>query len=147
MFIKDLLDKIAKAKAEMIANRERDALAIATDQIALMKLRIQSEGADFDNVPFVPYSAGYAQERKDAGYQIAFVDLTRSGRFLASFVPVVTDSNVFSATVEIRPGSAEMVTRLTKLQRKRPKIVGSTPEEIELVRKANRARIKKYFNF
>lgn len=145
--IRALLDKIADAKKQLEANREAEALRIAFDQVALLKLRIQQTGTDSTGSAFVPYTPGYEKQRKKAGFQTEYVDLTRSGSLFASIRPVVTSSNIFSATVEIGPQSTSEAQKLAGLEKKRPGILQPSEEELAVVRAANRERILKYFRF
>jgi len=72
---RDLLNAIKQAKADLIANRENDALKIAFDQVALTKLRIQSSGENAYGQKFPDYVPGYKRDRQKKGYQVEFVDL------------------------------------------------------------------------
>lgn len=145
--IRDLLAKIRQAKADLIANREADALRIALDQIALVKLRIQSRGENAAGAKFPPYVPPYAREREKKGYQIEFVDLTRTGRTLAAIVPVVVESSIFTATISIQGADDQTRAILGGLSRKRGNILEPSADELQLVRDANRQRIRKYFQF
>lgn len=145
--IKNLLDKIADAKKQLIANREADALRIALDQTALIKLRIQTRGEQADGTAFEPYTTGYAKTRQGAGFQVGFVDFTRSGSLFSSIRPVIVSSNIFSATVEIGAQDPAQAAKLAGLEKKRPGILEPSEEEIKAVRAANRARILKYLEF
>jgi hypothetical protein len=147
MTIKQLIERIRQAKKEIIANREADTLRICLDQAALIKLRLQQQGIDSEGAAWPDYTARYKKERQNAGYQVAFVDFTRSGQFLQSFQPVVIKSDLFTCVVEIRPNSQEMKTRLRGLEGKRPGIFQPSDEEIELVREANRKRLFRYLQF
>ena len=142
--IQRAIQRIQQIKADLIANREADVLRIALDQLALTKLRIQTRGQAYTGAPFPPYVPAYARERKKAGYQIGYVDFTRTGRLWAGIVPVIVASNVFSATVEVRPSDKRGEDILKGAEKKRGNIVRPSAAEIELTRKANRERIKKY---
>ena len=145
--IRDFINRIKQAKAELIANREADALRIAFDQIALVKLRIQQSGQSASGGAFLPYTPSYAKQRKEAGYQVGFVDFTRTGRLFASISPRVESSDIFSATVVIQPDTEEGKKILQGLSNKRGNILEPSPQELEIVRAANRRRILSYFNF
>ena len=97
-----IINRIRQIKHDLTANREADATRIALDQIALTKLRIQTTGQNSENQPFSPYVPPYAKQRQKAGYQVGYVDFTRSGRMWAAVRPFVVKSSVFSATIEIR---------------------------------------------
>lgn len=145
--IESLIERVRDAKRQLIANREADALRIALDTVALIKLRVQNSGKDAQGGAFAAYTPGYAAQRTKAGFQTSFVDFTRKGELWANVQPVVVRSDVFSATVEIGPTDPAEVAKLAGLEKKRPGILVASKEEIEMVRKANRARILKYFNF
>lgn len=140
-----LLEKIRQGKRELIANREADVLRIAFDQIALVKLRIQSRGENSEGDKFELYTPSYEKSRKKAGYQVGYVDLTRTGRLWNSIRPTVTASSIFSATVEIEPDSDSEREKLKGLSNKRENILSPSESELALVKKANRKRILQYF--
>lgn len=145
--IRDLLNRVRQAKAELIANREADALRIAFDQIALVKLRIQTRGEKAEGGAFLPYTPDYAKQRQKAGYQVGFVDFTRTGRLMASISPRIQSSDIFSATVVIEPDNDEGKKILQGLSGKRGNILQPSAQELEIIRAANRRRILSYFNF
>lgn len=145
--IRDLINRIAQARDQIIANREREVLTLAGDQIALIKLRLQTEGVNAQRQPWIPYTSDYAKRRAKDGYQVKFVDFTITGRTLASIVPIVVNSNLLSTTVEIRPGSDETRAIIAGLNNKRPGILDPSQDEIRILREGNIARILKYLNF
>lgn len=142
--ITKLIDRIRQIKADLIANREAEVLRIALDQLALTKLRIQTKGQAHTGSAFAPYVPQYAKSRGKAGYQTQYVDFTRTGRLWANIAPVVVDSNVFSATVQVGAQDLRGQNILKGAEKKRGNIVRPSAAEIELTRKANRERIKKY---
>lgn len=142
--IRQFLDNLRRVKAEMIANREKEALVIALDQIALVKLRIQTRGENAKGSKFSPYVPPYAKERKKKGYQIEYVDFTRTGRMWAAIHPVVTESTVFAATVEMRGADEKTRAMLAGHERKRGNILQPSEAERAIVRNANTNRILKY---
>jgi hypothetical protein len=139
------IDRIRKIKSDLISNRETDALKIAFDTTALIKLRIQSKGENADGAQFTPYTPDYKKEREKKGYQVGFVDFTRTGRMFASIGPEVTASDVFTATVEIKGRDEKTRAMLRGHAGKRGNILRPSKAEIELVKRANRERILKYF--
>ena len=147
MSLKQLLDRISQAKQQMVANRESEALRIAFDQVALLKLRIQSRGENAQDAPFEPYTPVYAETRKSKGYQIEFVDFTRTGRMWANIGPEVTSSNVFRAVVDIGGRDEKTRAMLRGHANKRGNILAPTQAELSIIRAANRERILKYFQF
>lgn len=145
--IRDLINRLKAAKAEIIANREADALRIGFDQAALVKLRIQSRGENAAGAKFEPYTPAYAKQRQGKGYQVEFVDFTRTGRLMASISPRIESSSVFSATVVIGPDNPESEKIIQGLSNKRGDILAPSEQELQIIREANRRRILKYFTF
>lgn len=135
--------------AEMTANREREALLIINDLNALVKLRVQGSGQDYENKPFSPYSKKYARTRVKAGFQTAYVDFTRTGRLWANVNPVVIAANETSVTIEISARDSENVDKLKGALihpkgNPRGQIIRPSKEEIELIADLNKKRIEKY---
>jgi hypothetical protein len=145
--IKELRDAIRKGINDLVDNRERDALQIAGDQLALIKLRIQTSGENSTGAAFTAYTSNYAKQRVKAGFQAAYVDFTRTGRMWANIRPQVIDSSVFSCRVEVKATLPNEQVKLEANSKRRGNILEPTQDEIDIVRKANRSRIKKYFNF
>lgn len=140
-----IINRIRQIKHDLTANREADATRIALDQIALTKLRIQTTGQNSENQPFSPYVPPYAKQRQKAGYQVGYVDFTRSGRMWAAVRPFVVKSSVFSATIEIRGADQRAQDIIAGARAKRGNILRPSQQEIELSREANRQRVLKYF--
>lgn len=144
--LQGIIERIRRIKAELIANREADVLRIAFDQVALIKLRIQTKGESADGLLFVPYVEPYKRSRQKAGYQVGFVDFTRTGRMWANVQPRIESSNVFSATVIIEGSEQRSKDIVAGAAKKRGNILRPSAAEIQLVRNANRARLEKYLN-
>lgn len=138
-----IIQRIQQARHNLIANREADATLIALDQAALIKLRIQTRGEGPDGKPFLPYVPAYSERRKRAGYQVGYVDFTRTGRMWANIRPVVISSSVFSATVVLSGSEQRTQDIIAGAQKKRGNILQPTRQEIEITRAANRERILK----
>lgn len=145
--IRQFLDNLRRAKAEMIANREAEALKISLDQIALVKLRIQRKGENAQGAQFSPYTPDYAKNRKKAGYQIGFVDFTRTGKMWAAIQPKVVESNVFRAVVELEGRDEKTRAMLRGHENKRGNILSPNATERAIIANANRERVLKYLNF
>lgn len=144
--LQGIIERIRRIKAELIANREADVLRIAFDQVALIKLRIQTKGESADGPLFVPYVEPYKRSRQKAGYQVGFVDFTRTGRMWANVQPRIESSNMFSATVIIEGSEQRSKDIVAGAAKKRGNILRPSAAEIQLVRNANRARLEKYLN-
>lgn len=140
-----VIQNIRQGINQMTANRESDALKICLDQTALLKLRIQSSGQNAQGSQFPDYVPAYKANRAKKGYQVAYVDLTRSGRLMASIMPRIVESNIFAAVVVIEGSDEQSKVILRGLSNKRGNVLEFSKEEIEQVRAANRRRILKYF--
>lgn len=140
-----LLNRIRQIKQDLISNREAEVLTIALDQIALIKLRIQTKGQNSNEQPFAPYTEAYAKGRKGSGYQVGYVDFTRTGRMFAAIRPRIVQSSPFSATVQIEGADQRAKDIVAGAVRKRGNILQPSAAEIELTRQANWRRVLKAF--
>lgn len=147
MAFEQLLNRIRQIKANLINDRENEALRISFDQLALTKLRIQSKGQNSQEAAFAPYVPAYAKERQAAGYQVGYVDFTRTGRMFAAVRPRVESSDIFSATVVIEGSDQRSRDIIAGAAKKRGNILQPSKAEIELTRQANRRRVLRAFGF
>jgi hypothetical protein len=145
MALERLISRIREIKQTLIDNREREVILIALDQLALTKLRIQREGKDFNESAFAPYTDAYKKERGAAGYQIGYVDFTRTGRLWANIQPRISQSDVFSATVVIEGSEQRSKDIVRGAAKKRGNILQPSKAEIEFTRQANRRRVLRAF--
>ena len=145
MAFERILNRIREIKQSLIDNRERDVLLIALDQLALTKLRIQTKGQDSNETPFAPYTPAYKTSRAKAGYQVGFVDFTRTGRLWANVQPRIVQSDVFSAVVVIEGSEQRSKDIVQGARKKRGNILQPSAAEIEFTRQANRRRVLKAF--
>lgn len=145
--IADLRRAIRQGIDAMVAARENDVLRIATDQIALIKLRVQTSGKNAQGNAFTPYTRPYAKNRVKAGFQAEYVDFTRTGRMWANVKPVITASSVISATVEIKATLPKEQMKVEVHSKRRGNILEPSKAEIDAAKEANRTRITKYFKF
>ncbi len=142
-----LLSKIRAAKAAIIREREAEAMRMALDGIALVKLRIQTKGQNAALEQFSPYAPAYAKERKASGYQVSYVDFTRTGQMWASVRPVVESNNDTQTVVVIGSTNARGQGIIEGARPKRGDILAFSRQEIDLIAAANRKRVEKHLNF
>lgn len=147
MAFERILARIRQIKADIINNRERDMLRIALDQVALIKLRIQTSGKNANGNPFAPYDPNYSKQRQKAGYQVGFVDYTRTGQFWAGIRPRVVSSDIFQTTVQLESDNPRGEDILAGAEKKRGNLLTPSKEEIEFVRTANKKRLEGYLKF
>ena len=147
MAFEQLLNRIRQIKQNLINDRENEALRISFDQLALTKLRIQSKGQNSQEAAFAPYVPAYAKDRQKAGYQVGYVDFTRTGRMFAAVRPRIESSTVFSATVVIEGSDQRSRDIIAGAAKKRGNILQPSKAEIEFTRQANRRRVLRAFGF
>jgi hypothetical protein len=140
-----IIERIRQIKADLINNREAELMRIALDQIALIKLRVQTTGKDFNEQQFEDYTPDYKRARAKAGYQVGFVDFTRTGQFWQGIVPVVVESSLYKTVIELRPSSPRGEAILAGAKKKRGNITQPSKAEIQMARDANRQRILSKF--
>lgn len=145
--IKELIARIEKARDEIVQRREAEVLALAFDQVALLKGRIQQSGLNSEGRKFEPYEARYSKERAGAGYQVEFVDFTRTGRLFANIRPVVRSSGLLQTVVVIEGGDDRSKRILAGAEKKRGNILEPTAEELDFIRQGNRNRILSKIQF
>jgi S-adenosylmethionine hydrolase len=142
---REAADDYARRFAEMSANRDRDALNIALEVKALVQLRIQTTGQNFDEVLFSPYTAQYAKNRQKAGYQTEYVDFTRSGNLWANVRPEVIESTDVKSVVEITARDDRNQVKLQGAVKKRGNILLVSQSEADLIAQLNQQRVQRYF--
>ena len=145
MAFERIIARIRQIKHDLEANREAEATRIVLDQIALTKLRVQTKGESYTGAAFAPYVLATKKDRAKAGYQVGYVDFTRTKQMWAAVRPVTVSVNVFSATIEIQAANQRAQDIIRGAFPKRGNIVQPSKSEIELSRLANRERIEKAF--
>lgn len=139
--IRRLRENLERFKQE----REEQTLRITNDLAALVKLRIQTSGRNFQGSPFAPYTPEYSQTRSNAGFQTGYVDFTRTGRLMANIQARVVEVSEGKTRVEIAPDRQENFDKLRGALKKRGNILRPSADEIALAADANRERIAKIF--
>ncbi|MDZ7876099.1 MAG: hypothetical protein U5L45_00435 [Saprospiraceae bacterium] len=133
MTFDEFADRFKTATQNIQKRRAVVALKVAFDLSALVKLRIQTRGEDFNNVSFSPYARRTIIQRKTKGYQTAYVDFTQTGRMFANVLPKITSSNESETTVQITARSATEQAKLKNIKRKRGNILRPSQQEISIV--------------
>jgi len=126
------------------ANRAAEVGRVTFDLLAQVRLRVQSQGQNFRGQPFAPYTRDYAHRRAKAGYQVGYVDFTRTGRLWASVRPTVVDETRTAVTVQVAASTATDRDKLRGAVRKRGNILTPSKDEIAIAAESNRRRILKY---
>lgn len=131
---------IKKAKNELIENTAKDALLSSLDMLALVKLRVQTRGKDFEEKAFRPYSARRKAERQDRGAQTDFVDFTLTGRLWNNIQPIVKSESAGEVKIVVGATSADNEEKLLNNLKYRPLITRPTLKEILILRKIHEKR-------
>ena len=108
-----------------------EALRIANDVKDAVRDRVQTSGQNRQGRPFVPYTPGYAQRRRDAGFQIRVVDFTRSGELWGSIRARKVAETQESAIVEVGPTGSDNVDKVAGAIRKRGLIILPSDDELD----------------
>ncbi len=126
------------------SNRGEDVLTIAADLTAVVQLRIQSSGEDFQGSQYPGYTPNYAKYgRRALGYQAEYVDFTRTGRMWANIQPYLLNETESSVEVEITARDQDSQDKLRGQVDKRGNILRPSDDELQEVAEANRERIRK----
>lgn len=137
------IETIRRIKADILRTGSQRLLTIAFDLSSLIKLRIQTKGENAGGSRFAPYGFGYAKARKAAGYQIGFVDFTRTGQFWASVGPRLISSSEGVSTVVIESRNARGQGIIEKAKPKRGDILGISEDETKIATDAYRDGLAK----
>jgi len=141
---------IQAALAAIRANRAIQCLEISRDLAALVRLRLNTQGRDFQGQQFSPYSPGYAKFRAGKGRQIAFPDFNFSGALQNATRPEVESQTPDSVTIVTTARDALSQKKLlgalgTPKGAPRGNILLPSKGEVDLAAQANEKRIQKYF--
>ena len=125
------IEKIRAIKAEIIRTQGQRALTIAFDLSALIKLRIQTRGENYQNAALPPYTPFTVRDRKKKGYQVGYVDYTQTGQLWASVGPRMISENNGIAVVVIESRNQRGKDILTKAEPKRGNLLLASQSEIK----------------
>lgn len=141
MTLKELANAFGRMRQDLTNNRQKDAALIAADLTALVKIRIQSTGKNFEEQQFEDYTTPYAKKRKKRGLQTQRVDFTDTGRMWASVQPRVTAHNDRTTQITVKAGDDENQTKLNGQFRKRGNILLPTEKELQRIQALNKRRV------
>lgn len=137
-------DDLERRVAELNANRPRDVLQMALEFKALIQLRIQERGYNFEERPFTPYTPAYAKRRVAKGLQDKYVDYTDTGRLWANVRPEVIENTETKTVVEITARDDGNQVKLQGAVKKRGNILLPSQNEVDLLSQLNRERLARY---
>jgi hypothetical protein len=145
MTIDEFKERLQQAQAELIANASADCFVIAAQIKALVAFRVQSRGYSFEERPFSAYTKPYAKQRAKQGYQVNYVDFTKTGKLWNNVQPFVEESNEQFTRVVITARNAEDQRKLQGAVKKRGNILKLSDNELTLLRQLAAQRVRKYF--
>jgi hypothetical protein len=140
-------ERLKRAIAIIRNDRPRLALAASFDFNATIQLRINETGNNSDNVPFSAYTIPYAKNRNAAGFQVAHVDFTRTGRMFANTLPRVVSSDVDKTLIRIAPSQQSEINKMRGQLRKRGNIMKPSKQEIQILTAQYSKQIIKQIKF
>lgn len=130
MAFEEKIAQLRRIAADIRASRDQRVLRVAFDLSALIKLRIQTKGESASGTKFAGYVPAYARERRAAGYQVGYVDFTRTGRLFASVAPRLLRSDADKTEVVIESREQRGQDILKGAERKRGNILLPSDREI-----------------
>jgi hypothetical protein len=148
----EYLNKAINAKREYEQQRQRLALLVANDLLALVKLRTQSTGIDSDGVLYSPYTPKYSiSGRKNKGYQYFYVDFTRTGRMWNSILGRIESTTNNSVNIVVKASFAKEQEKLNTQSfwgdpKRRGNILTPSKSEIALAGINGKIRAAKILN-
>lgn len=149
MDMEELNRRLIEARDAIIRDRPGETMRISLNLLDQVRTRIQTSGNNAKNVQFTPYSPTYAKQRKKAGYQVGYVDFTRTGRLWGNIAPFVVENTKEVTVVEISARNPDLQDILnwqaTKPEKgERGNILLPTEKELGFVEAAHLARLAKH---
>lgn len=134
------IEKLRKIKADFIASQGQDLMAAAFDLTALMKLRIQTTGQNFQGGQLPYYTPFTVRSRKAQGYQVGYVDYTQTGQLWASVAPRLLSAGDGKASAVIESRNERGKGILDKAVPKRGNLLQPSQEELQTTLAAYKLR-------
>ena len=142
------IERIRQIKSDLIRTRDQRVLTVAFDLSALIKLRIQGRGENYQGGQLPYYTPFTVKDRKAKGYQVGFVDYTQTGRLWASVSPRLVssdDSGVTSVVIESREQRGKDI--LKAAEPKRGNLLLASEDEIKIANDAYNRSIQPLIQF
>ena len=141
MTLSQWIERMEQRIERLFESRTTEGLRIASDMLALVQLRVQSSGQNYQGSQFAPYTTQYSKTRQKAGYQTNYVDFTRTGEMWRNIRPEVIRNSRSETTIEITARTQRNQDILRGARGKRGNILLPSESEIDTVREANRKRV------
>lgn len=130
------IERIRQLKAEIMRTQAQRVLSVAFDLSALIKLRIQTKGENYQNKKLPYYTPFTVQDRKAKGYQVGYVDYTQTGQLWASVAPRLTGDSEGKVSVVIESRNQRGKDIFEKAIPKRGNLLTPSIEEIKIANDA-----------
>lgn len=114
------------------AVRETEILRIGVSLAGQVKLRISEEGRNADGQSFPDYTPGYKRRRAKLGFQVQYVDFTRSGALFRDVNAYIAEDDGRKTTVSITARRPESQDKLRGAVKKRGNILVPSEDELAL---------------
>lgn len=142
-FSKNLRDRMAQWQA----NRAGELLRIGVSLAGQVKLRISEEGRNAQGQDFPDYVPSYKARRARLGFQVEYVDFTRSGALFRDVNAYLVEDNGTRSTISITARRGENQDKLRGAVRKRGNILVPSEAEQALAVAAYEERRRNYLGF
>jgi len=126
------------------ANRAGELLRIGVSLAGQVKLRISEEGRNAAGQPFPDYVPSYKKTRASLGFQVEYVDFTRSGALFRDVNAFLLSDDGRRSVVSITAKRNENQDKLRGAVRKRGNILVPSEDELALAVAAYEDRRRKY---
>lgn len=134
------IERIRQIKADFIDSQGQDLLAAGFDLSALIKLRVQGSGQNFQGGQLPYYTPFTVKDRKAKGYQVGYVDYTQTGQLWASVAPRLVSAGDGKASVVIESRNERGKQILDSAEPKRGNLLQPSQEELQTVQAAYQER-------
>lgn len=132
MILNDYLTRFRNSISEIQKSKTKRAIGVAMSVLAQTKKRIQDTGEDYQGLLYAPYTEKYKSTRKDDGFQVEYVDFTRTGRLWNSINPFIERDERFFTVVVLRPRDEKNQNKLKGLAENRGNILTPSSDELKL---------------
>ena len=126
------------------ANRGAEVLRIGVSLAGQVKLRVSETGTNAGGSPFPGYTPGYRKTRAKLGFQVEYVDFTRSGALFRDVNAYIADDSPGRTVVTITARRNENQDKLRGAVRKRGNILTPAADELALAQAAYEERRRNY---
>lgn len=144
MNAKDFTDRQRDRLKSWQANRASELLKIGVSLAGQVKLRVSEEGKNAAGDSFPGYVPSYRATRAKLGFQVEYVDFTRSGELFRDVNAYLAEDNGTRSTISITAKRSGNQDKLRGAVRKRGNILVPSEDELALAVAAYEDRRRAY---